>query len=101
MVGIPIPTRLLFIDGEWRQPVLNKRIPVINPSTKEIIGDIQAATVEDVEIAVEPITEKKPLLAKLELIDSGKTYEEAAVDMDDVAGCFGYYANMAEGLDSK
>ncbi|CAN0903196.1 Aminoaldehyde dehydrogenase ALDH10A8, chloroplastic [Linum grandiflorum] len=132
MAGIPIPTRQLFIDGEWRQPVLNKRIPVINPSTEEIIGDIPAATAEDVEIAVEAahrafnrnkgndwafasaasranylrsiaakITEKKPLLAKLESIDSGKTYEEAAADMDDVAGCFEYYANMAEGLDSK
>ncbi|CAN1179819.1 Aminoaldehyde dehydrogenase ALDH10A8, chloroplastic [Linum perenne] len=132
MAGVPIPTRLLFIDGEWRQPVLNKRIPVINPSTEEIIGDIPAATAEDVEIAVEAarrafnrnkgkdwafassasrakylrsiaakIKEKKPLLAKLESIDSGKPYDEAAADMDDVAGCFEYYADMAEGLDSK
>ncbi|CAN1753509.1 Aminoaldehyde dehydrogenase ALDH10A8, chloroplastic [Linum perenne] len=132
MAGVPIPTRQLFIDGEWRQPVLNKRIPVINPSTEEIIGDIPAATAEDVEIAVETaqrafnrnkgkdwafassasrakylrsiaakIKEKKPLLAKLESIDSGKPYDEAAADMDDVAGCFEYYADMAEGLDSK
>ncbi|CAN1753505.1 Aminoaldehyde dehydrogenase ALDH10A8, chloroplastic [Linum perenne] len=132
MAAIPIPNRQLFIDGQWRQPVLNKRIPVINPSTEEIIGDIPAATAEDVEVAVEAaqrafnknrgkdwafassasrakylraiaakITEKKDLLAKLESIDCGKPYDEAAWDMDDVAGCFEYYADLAEGLDSK
>ncbi|CAN0900709.1 Aminoaldehyde dehydrogenase ALDH10A8, chloroplastic [Linum grandiflorum] len=131
-MSISIPTRQLYIDGEWRQPSLNKRIPVINPATEEIVGDIPAATSEDVELAVEAahkafyrnkgkdwafasgssrakylraiaakVVEKKALLAKLESIDSGKPYDEAAWDMDDVAGCFEYYADLAEGLDSK
>ncbi|CAN1777690.1 Aminoaldehyde dehydrogenase ALDH10A8, chloroplastic [Linum perenne] len=131
-MAIPVPTRQLYIDGEWRHPTLNKRIPVINPATEEIVGDIPAATAEDVELAVEAaqrafnrnkgndwsfasgafrakylraiaakIVEKKALLAKLESIDSGKPYDEAAWDMDDVAGCFEYYADLAEGLDSK
>ncbi|KAK6153342.1 hypothetical protein DH2020_012981 [Rehmannia glutinosa] len=131
-MSIPIPSRQLFIDGEWREPVNRKRIPIINPATEETIGDIPAATAEDVNIAVEAarkaifrnggkdwasatgahrakylraiaakITERKPELAKLEAVDCGKPLEEAAWDIDDVAGCFEYYADIAEGLDSK
>ncbi|XP_052181385.1 aminoaldehyde dehydrogenase 2, peroxisomal [Diospyros lotus] len=127
-----IPHRQLFIDGKWREPVKKKRIPVVNPATEESIGDIPAATEEDVDIAVDSarralarnkgkdwasasgahrakylraiaakITELKSELAKLEAIDCGKPLEEAAWDMDDVAGCFEYYADIAEGLDAK
>ncbi|KAM3713702.1 hypothetical protein ACJW31_01G275700 [Castanea mollissima] len=52
-MAIQITSRQLFIDGEWREPVLKKWIPVINPATEEIVGDIPAATAEDVEIAVD------------------------------------------------
>ncbi|XP_052176261.1 aminoaldehyde dehydrogenase 2, peroxisomal [Diospyros lotus] len=131
-MAIPIPSRMLFIDGEWREPVNKKRITIINPSTEEIIGDIPAATAEDVDIAVNAarralsrnkgrdwasasgahrakylraiaakITERKSELAKLEAIDCGKPLDEAAWDMDDVAGCFEYYADLAEALDAK
>ncbi|KAF9598231.1 hypothetical protein IFM89_026007, partial [Coptis chinensis] len=34
-------------------------------------------------------------------IDSGKPLDEASWDIDDVAGCFEYYAELAEGLDAK
>ncbi|TQD88942.1 hypothetical protein C1H46_025534 [Malus baccata] len=52
-MAVRVPRRQLFIDGEWREPSLKKRIPVINPATEETIGDIPAATAQDVEIAVE------------------------------------------------
>ncbi|KAJ6760629.1 BETAINE ALDEHYDE DEHYDROGENASE 1 CHLOROPLASTIC [Salix purpurea] len=55
-MAIRVPTRQLFIGGEWREPILKKRIPIINPATEQI---------------------------------------------DDVAGCFEYYADLAEGLDAK
>ncbi|PQQ08445.1 betaine aldehyde dehydrogenase 1 chloroplastic-like [Prunus yedoensis var. nudiflora] len=131
-MAIQIPNRQLFIDGEWREPALKKRIPIINPATEETIGDIPAATAEDVEIAVEAarkalarnkgrdwssasgavrakylraiaskIKERKPELAKLEAIDSGKPLDETTSDIDEVAGCFEYYAGLAEGLDAK
>lgn len=45
--------------------------------------------------------EKKPLLARLETLDMGKPLDEAEWDMDDVAGCFDYYAGLAEGLDAS
>ncbi|EPS64206.1 betaine aldehyde dehydrogenase, partial [Genlisea aurea] len=102
------------------------------PATEEIIGDIPAASSEDVIIAVEAarraffqdggknwssatgayrakylraiaakITEKKSDLARLESLDCGKPLEEAAWDIDDVAGCFDFFADVAEKLDSK
>ncbi|XVF50255.1 hypothetical protein PTKIN_Ptkin04bG0081400 [Pterospermum kingtungense] len=131
-MSIPVPSRQLFIDGIWREPILKKRIPIINPTTEEIIGDIPAATGEDVEVAVEAarralardkgkywafasgavrakylraiaakIKGRKSELAKLETIDCGKPLNEAEADMEDVVGCFEYYANLAEGLDAK
>ncbi|GMH01313.1 hypothetical protein Nepgr_003152 [Nepenthes gracilis] len=51
-MAIRIPSRQLFIDGEWKEPIKKNRIPIINPSTEEIICDIPAATAEDVELAV-------------------------------------------------
>ncbi|XP_051133050.1 aminoaldehyde dehydrogenase 2, peroxisomal-like [Andrographis paniculata] len=128
-MAIAIPRRQLFIGGEWREPLHGKRLPVINPATEHIIGDIPAATAEDVHFAAEAarkaffsntwssttgayrakylraiaakIMERKTQLAKLEAIDCGKPLEEAAWDMDDVAGCFEYYADLAEKLDSE
>lgn len=35
-----VASRELFIDGEWRAPILNKRIPIINPSNENIIGTL-------------------------------------------------------------
>lgn len=130
--AVAIPRRGLFIDGEWREPALGRRIPIINPATEAPVGDIPAGTAEDVDLAVEAargalvrnkgkdwarapgayrakflraiaakITEKKNELAKLEAIDCGKPLDEAAWDMDDVAGCFEYYADLAEALDKK
>ncbi|URE38219.1 betaine aldehyde dehydrogenase [Musa troglodytarum] len=51
-MAMAIPHRQLFIDGEWSEPLRGKRLPIINPATEESIGDIPAATVEDVELAV-------------------------------------------------
>lgn len=130
MMAVPIPSRQLFTDGEWREPLLKKRIPIINPATQEIIGDIPAATAEDVDIAVEAarrafskpdswastsgsfrakflraiadkILERKIELAKLEVVDCGKPIDEAISDMVSVAGCFKYYAELAEALDAQ
>eukprot|EP01114_Cavostelium_apophysatum_P014238 TRINITY_DN3642_c0_g1_i1.p1 TRINITY_DN3642_c0_g1~~TRINITY_DN3642_c0_g1_i1.p1 ORF type:complete len:502 (+),score=128.64 TRINITY_DN3642_c0_g1_i1:160-1665(+) len=47
------------------------------------------------------ILEKKEILGNLESTDCGKPIREALWDMDDVAGCFSYYADLAEKLDTK
>ncbi|PHT76978.1 hypothetical protein T459_20500 [Capsicum annuum] len=90
----------VFIDGEWREPVKKNRLPISNPATEETIGDIPAATVEDVDNPVKAarralrrddwgsttgaqrakylraiaakVQERRPELATLETIDNGK-----------------------------
>ncbi|RYQ96174.1 hypothetical protein Ahy_B08g091764 [Arachis hypogaea] len=47
------------------------------------------------------VVERKDHLAKLESLDCGKPLDEAAWDMDDVAGCFEFYADLAEKLEAK
>ncbi|XP_031492930.1 aminoaldehyde dehydrogenase 2, peroxisomal-like [Nymphaea colorata] len=131
-MAVAVPSRQLFINGEWKEPVKGKRLPVINPATEETIGEIPAATAEDIELAVDAarraltrnrgkdwsrasgafrakylraiaskIVERKTLLAKLEALDCGKPLDEAAWDIDDVAACFEYYADLGEALDQK
>ncbi|XP_016491800.2 betaine aldehyde dehydrogenase, chloroplastic-like isoform X2 [Nicotiana tabacum] len=100
--NVRIPSRQLYIDGEWREPVKKNRIPIISPATEEIIGEIPAATEEDVDIAVEAA---RRALAR---DDWGSTtgaqrakYLRAIAAKDDVAASFEYYADLAEALDSK
>uniref|UniRef100_M8C5I2 betaine-aldehyde dehydrogenase n=1 Tax=Aegilops tauschii TaxID=37682 RepID=M8C5I2_AEGTA len=45
--------------------------------------------------------ERKSDLARLEALDCGKPLDEAAWDMDDVAGCFEFFAGHAEALDKR
>ncbi|XP_028554656.1 betaine aldehyde dehydrogenase 1, chloroplastic-like [Dendrobium catenatum] len=47
------------------------------------------------------IRERASELAKLEALDSGKPLDETTWDLDDVASCFEYYADLAESLDGK
>ena len=117
----------LFINGEWVLPVAGGTLDVINPATEEVFHKIPAATAPDIDKAAkaaraafdngpwpkmsgaerarylraiaDKIIEKKDFLARLEVRDNGKPLPEAAWDMDDVAGCFQFYANLAEEFD--
>lgn len=129
MSALLIPQRELFINGNWVQPVRGMYLDVVNPATEGVIGRIPAGTVEDVEAAVaaavaahkngswarstgkqravvlraiaEKVREHKTALANYETQDMGKPIDEAEWDMDDVAGCFDYYAGLAEALDGR
>jgi len=96
----------------------------VNPHDEQVIGCIPAATAEDVDLAVaaakrafesgtwaketyaqratvlrriaELCKEQKSTLAVLETLDMGKPIDESDWDMDDVAGCFEYYADRAD-----
>lgn len=48
-----IPTRELFIAGEWVAPSLGKYLDVVCPHTEEHIGKIPAGSKEDIHKAVE------------------------------------------------
>lgn len=119
----------LFIDGQWLAPVKGGTFPVVNPATEEVIHHAPAGTAEDIDLAVkaarrafdtgpwprmsgaerarylramaERILERKQELGRLEVIDNGKPLPEAVWDMEDTAGCFSFYANLAEELDEN
>ncbi|MFS8024215.1 putative aminobutyraldehyde dehydrogenase [Helianthus anomalus] len=68
---------------------------------KEWASSSGAHRAKYLRVIVAKVTEKKDKFAKLEAIDCVKPLDEVAWDMDDVAGCFEYNANLAEALDAK
>ena len=41
-----------YIDGQWVAPQSSKKMPVVNPATEEVIGEVILGNEEDVNIAV-------------------------------------------------
>jgi betaine-aldehyde dehydrogenase len=119
----------LFIDGSWVAPAKGGSFAVINPATEEVIHHAPAGTQEDIDSAVAAarrafdtgpwpklsgkeratilrkigalILERKEHLARLEVMDNGKPFPEAVWDMEDTAGCFHFYAGLAEEMDDN
>ncbi|MBP1858304.1 aldehyde dehydrogenase family protein [Rhizobium herbae] len=117
----------LYIDGEWVRPEKGGTFDVIDPATEEVIHTAPSGTSGDIDKAVKAaryafdsgpwpkltgseravylraiaakIVEKRQFLAELEVADNGKPLPEALWDIDDVAGCFNFYAGLAEELD--
>jgi betaine-aldehyde dehydrogenase len=119
----------LFINGKWQSPVRGGTFDVIDPATETVFHKAPAATAEDVNLAVDAarqafdhgtwpklkgaqravylraiagaIRANQDRLADLEVKDNGKPLPEAQWDIADAAGCFDFYATLAEELDSK
>eukprot|EP01024_Parvocaulis_polyphysoides_P053256 TRINITY_DN5298_c3_g1_i1.p1 TRINITY_DN5298_c3_g1~~TRINITY_DN5298_c3_g1_i1.p1 ORF type:complete len:508 (-),score=98.03 TRINITY_DN5298_c3_g1_i1:397-1920(-) len=123
-----IPERQLFIGGQWVLPASQQRLPIINPANGLNVGSIPAGNKIDVDKAVksanlamsktwkftsgkqragylraiaQKVKDKKEYLSQLETLDCGKPIDESRWDIDDVAGCFEYYADLAEKLDTQ
>ena len=119
----------LYINGEWVAPVEGGTLPVIDPATEEVFHHIPAATAPDAEAAVaaaraafdtgpwprmtgaerakylraiaQGIRDRLPELARMETRDNGKPLPESEWDLGDAAGCFDFYADLAEELDGE
>ncbi|MGO6727472.1 aldehyde dehydrogenase family protein (plasmid) [Rhizobium ruizarguesonis] len=119
----------LYIDGQWVKPAKGGTCEVINPATEEVIHRIAAATAEDVDLAVKAarrafdrdgwpkltgarragylraiadgIRARQAEIARLEVLDNGKPFPEADWGVADAAGCFDFYAGLAEQLDNN
>jgi betaine-aldehyde dehydrogenase len=113
----------LYINGEFVDGHNGKFLPVIDPSTEQVIAEVPAGDESDVNRAVaaartafdggawpqttaqergrilfrlaERIRKETPALAELEARNSGKPIVESEYDMADAATCFEYYAGMA------
>lgn len=118
----------LFIDGQWVAPLGGGAFPVINPATEQEFATAPAGGAGDIDLAVkaarrafdsgpwprmtgaerarylraisEKILERKQDLARIEVMDNGKPLPEAVWDIEDAAGCFAFYAGLAEQLDA-
>ncbi|KIY40664.1 aldehyde dehydrogenase [Pseudomonas sp. 10-1B] len=119
----------LYIDGKWAEPVDGGSIEVINPATEEAFATLAIGNEKDADLAVKAarrafdkdgwpqttgkqravylrriatlIRERLEDIAKLEVLDNGKPLPEARWDIGDAAGCFDYYADLAEQLDDS
>lgn len=117
----------LYVDGQWVKPHQGGTFATIDPSNETVIALVAAATATDVDLAVKAarkafddgpwpqmrgaeravvlrriasgIRERLDELATLEVRDNGKPFPEAQWDIGDAAGCFDFYADLAEGLD--
>ena len=121
-------TKSLFINGAWQPTQDGGTLDVINPASEAIIDRVAAATAADVDRAVKSarmafeagwarttgaeragflraiakgIADQREELSRIEVADNGKPLAEALWDIDDAAGCFAYYADMAEDLDRR
>ncbi|MCO6055568.1 aldehyde dehydrogenase family protein [Pseudomonas sp. MOB-449] len=118
----------LYINGQWVAPVKGGTFDTIDPSSEALIAKVAAASADDVNLAVraarrafdegpwpqmsgsaraavlrriaQGIRDRQQELAELEVRDNGKPLPEALWDIGDTAGCFDFYADLAEDLDS-
>lgn len=124
----PIVHKHLYIDGQWLAPVRGQSFTTDDPSDESLLAELPAATTEDIDLAVraarrafdegewpqlsgaerasvlrtvaEGIRARLQELAVLEVRDNGKPLAEAELDIADAAGCFDYYADLAEATDT-
>ncbi len=120
----PLDFKKNYINGEWVASHSNATRDIINPFNQEIIATVTESDETDTKAAINaareafdsgkwaatPATERghivhiiaelierdKEELAKLESLDTGKTVEESRGDMEDIAGVFRYYAQLAD-----
>ena len=118
-----------YINGQWQKPSSSESFETINPATEDIIDNIPAGNSDDINSAVaaartafeqgpwpkmtgtergeylqkmaDIITQRLDELTKLEVLDNGKPYPEAKWDIEDTAGTFEFYANLAKELDTN
>ncbi|WP_462128132.1 betaine-aldehyde dehydrogenase [Staphylococcus pseudintermedius] len=117
-------SRRQYIDGEWVESSNKATREIINPYNQKVILEVAEGTEADVERAIlaarrafdeghyanetgemkgqkvraiaDKIKENREELAYLETLDTGKTYEESLVDMDDIHNVFMYFAGLAD-----
>ncbi|MBO2942392.1 aldehyde dehydrogenase [Paenibacillus sp. F411] len=111
----------LYIDGQWVDSSSAKLIEVQNPANEEVIGRVSDAAASDVQKAlessekaqlqwqrlpavkraaylvklVEKVKEKRDFLARLLVLEQGKTYGEALGEVDDTMAYMMYAAESA------
>ena len=117
----------LYINREWVAPVSGAMF-VIDPWNREVFHRVPRGGAADIDVAVraaraafdqgpwprmsgaeratvlrrigDAIATRMDELARMEVRDNGKPLPEAVWDIEDTAGCFHFYADLAERLDN-
>ncbi|MEO9242127.1 aldehyde dehydrogenase family protein [Pseudomonas inefficax] len=118
-----------YINGQWVSPINGGTFNSYDPSDESLIATVASGCAADVDVAVKAaraafdegpwprlsgaergaclrkiadgIRARQEALAELEVRDNGKPFPEAMWDIGDTAGCFDFYANLAEELDTQ
>ncbi|HSL25372.1 MAG TPA: betaine-aldehyde dehydrogenase [Acidimicrobiia bacterium] len=120
-----LPEQRLYIDGGYVDATSGETFETINPATGEAIASVQHAGAADVDRAVRSaragfeiwrdlsgtergkvlrkaadlLRDRNEDLARLEVLDTGKPFQEAvAVDVLSGADCLDYYAGIAPAI---
>lgn len=117
----------LYISGHWVDALAKATMPVFNPATASVIGEVAAGSAADIDRAVkaaddafpewsglsgiergrylqafaDSVLARRDELASLSTLVNGKPTIEALIDIDDVIATFRYYAALAATLDEK
>jgi betaine-aldehyde dehydrogenase len=119
----------LFINGQWTPARSGAFFDVVDPSNREVFHRVARGGAEDIDAAVtaareafdngpwprmsgaqradilrkmgDEIAARTDELARMEVRDNGKPLPEAVWDIQDTAGCFHFYADLAERLDNS
>ena len=118
-----------YINGQWVSPINGGSFDSFDPSDESLIATVASGCAEDIDVAVKAaraafdegpwprlsgaergaylrriadgIRARQEEIAALEVRDNGKPFPEAMWDIGDTAGCFDFYADMAEELDAQ
>lgn len=119
----------LFIDGEYCAAASGQVFDVVDPSNRQVFAQVARGGPDDIDRAVkaarrafdegpwprlsgaeraavlhrmgDAIAARRDELARLEVQDNGKPLPEALWDIDDTAGVFHFYADLAARLDNS
>jgi lactaldehyde dehydrogenase / glycolaldehyde dehydrogenase len=117
----------LYIDGRWRPAQAGDRRPVINPATEEVVAEAAEGTLADVDAALDSAQRAQPAweslpaierarylhaiaarvrdqlesLARLVVMEQGKTIAEARGEVGGTAEFFDYFAEFARRLEGE
>src|SRR5699024_2588600 len=122
--GFQLINKKQFINGQWVDARSQTTREIINPFNQEVVARVPESDEKDAQDAIRAAkeaffngewsatsaTERGQIvhkiadlierdleeLAELETLDTGKTLEESRWDMEDIAGVFRYYAELAD-----
>jgi succinate-semialdehyde dehydrogenase/glutarate-semialdehyde dehydrogenase len=72
------PDIQLFVAGQWRDAAGGRKLPVINPATEEVIGQVAHASTADLDEALEAAARGFETWRKVSAFDRAKLMRKAA-----------------------